>query len=144
MPKCKAKVLQTRIDENGRFLAKIQLNKKLPKVGDMVMVKWGSTRTLDQNALYWTYLSWIIKEGGLKDQGHFSPQALHDNLKSHFLAEKTFDRGKFKAIEEGTTTNLNKMEFGEYFDAVDRFMNDFFGISTAEFWKEYKEYYSKY
>ncbi len=141
MPKVKGKVVRTAIDKDGNLLAVIQFNQKMPKKGEMVSVKWGSTRTLSQNALYWVYLHWIINDGGLKDSGHFSEDALHINLKEHFIAEKIFDKGYFKAIEEATTTDLNKSEFGEYFDQVDSFMNSFFKISTAEFWKTYDRDY---
>jgi len=142
MPKVKAIVLQTKVTENGEFLAKVQFNKKLPRVGEMLTVKWGSTRNLAQNSLYWVYLSWVIEDGGLKDIGHFDPQALHMDLKKHFISEKIFDRGKFKAIEEGTTTTMNKSEFSEYFLKVDKFMQDFFHIDTSAFWSEYKNTYA--
>ncbi len=133
MPKVKGKVLSLRT-ENAQFIATIQLNEKIPKIGETVTIKWGSTRTLAQNALYWVYLDWIINEGGLKNQGHFSPEALHLDLKAHFLSEKIMDKGKFKAIEEATTTTLGKSEFGEYFDKCDKFFQEFFNINTAEFW----------
>jgi len=78
----------------------------------------------------------------LKDQGHFDPQALHMDLKAHFLAEKIFTKGQFKAVEEATTTTMNKPDFGEYLEAVDHFMQDFFEINTAPFWEQYKKDYS--
>ena len=87
MPKFQAKVLATKIDENGRMLAKIQCNKKLPPVGALITVKYGSTRSLAQNALLWVYYGWVINEGGLKEQGFFCPEALHISLKKHFLSE---------------------------------------------------------
>ncbi len=136
MPKVQGKVREVG-NEGGMFFAKIQLNRKVPRVGENVIVKWGSQRTINQNSLYWVYLTWLINEAGLKDQGHFSPEALHLNLKQYLLAEKIFDKGKFKAIEESTTVTLNKVEFGEYFDRVDEVVNSIFEVNTAPFWEMY-------
>ena len=141
MPKCKAKVLISKIID-GQMLAKIQLNGKMPKKGDVLSVKWGAVRSMPQNALYWVYLSWLIEHGGLKDHGHFSPQAFHDNLKQHFLSTKAMTKGEFKSIESAdalTTTQMNKSEFSEYVDKVDKFVQSFFEIDTSAFWDEHKQ-----
>lgn len=142
MPKVSGKVLNVKVDEQGRMLAMVQLNGKLPKIRENVTVKWGSIRTLSQNSLYWVFLHWLINEGGLKDHGHFSEQALHEDLKAHFIAEKIFDKGQFKAIEEGTTTMMDKAEFANYISKVDGFMVDFFQIQTDTFWEQYKNEFS--
>jgi len=142
MPKVLAKILETKTNSKGWLLAIVRFNRKLPKVDEKVTVKWGSTRTLPQNNLYWKFLTWLVNDAGLKEKGHFDPNALHLDLKAHFLAEKKFDKGKMKAIEEGTTTLMDKAEFGEYLNEVDNFMFSFFEIDTSSFWETYQEEYS--
>jgi len=109
------------------------------KVGDKIQIKKGSIRTLSQNSLYWVYLNWCISNG-LKEHGHFHPEGLHLSLKRHFLSEKKLSRGKFKLIEEGSTTDLSKSDFGEYFHLVDMFICDFFELDTSAFWELHQQY----
>ena len=142
MPKTDAKILDTKVTPDGRLLAKVEFNIYLPKVGTKITAKWGSVRNLSQNSLYWVYLSWLINEAGLKDQGHFSVEVLHYNLKQHLLAEKVLDKGVFVAVEEATTTMLDKVKFGEYLQAVDDFIREFFKVNTQPFWDTYKDVYS--
>ena len=138
MPKIKGRCIKTGL-QNGKLMALIECNEKAPRKDEIVTLKWGSTRTVSQNKLYWLYLSWLINHGGLKDHGHFDPQALHENLKAHFLSEKIMDKGEFVAVENPTTTLMGKADFGEYFDKCDQFVQEFFGISTADFWTEYAD-----
>jgi len=124
MPKIKCKVLATKKDGNT-YLAKIQCNGSLPPINQIADLKWGSTRSLPQNSLWWKYLEWLINDAGLKDKGHFCTVALHDNFKSHF---------KIK-----TTTDMTKSEFSEYMEKVDALVQDFFEIDTSPFWTTHTE-----
>lgn len=135
-----ARVLETKTNEKGWLVGQIRFNKKIPAKGELLTIKWGSVRTLPQNSLYWVYLNWLINNG-LKEYGHFCAQALHENLKAYFLAEKIMVKGQFVAIEEPTTTTLGKSEFSEYFDRCDKFISDFFHIDTSPFWEMYKKDY---
>ena len=108
-------------------------------VDEIISIRKGSQRTLPQNALYWTFLHWLIDKAGLKNHGHFSEDALHENLKQHLLSSKELADGTFKAFETGSTTDLSKQEFGEYIEKVDFFMQDFFKINTSEFWDIYNK-----
>lgn len=132
MPKVKAKVLKTG-NKDGRLLCLIEVDQKQPAPGEVVSVKWGSVRTLPQNAIYWAFLNWCITVGGLSDHGHFFAESLHDNLKKHLLGSGVKDS------ELLTTTDLTKSEFSEYFERVDKFMQEFFEIDTSAFWKEHGE-----
>jgi len=129
-------VVQSHKIEHGDLLVTLKFNERVPKINKTVIVKWGAKRSLAQNRLYWSFLTWLIEHAGLKDQGHFCPQALHENLKAHFLSEKSMDKGQFKAIEYATTTTLGKSDFGEYMEKINEFMISFFHIDTSGFWSQ--------
>jgi hypothetical protein len=105
-------------------------------IGDLITVKSGKSRTIPQNSLYWVYLTWVINHG-LKEHGHFSPEALHLDIKAHLLSEKALSKGVFKLVEVGSTTDLDSVEFGQYIEKVDQFMVSFFTIDTSPFWETY-------
>lgn len=128
-------------DSKGFWMTVLKFDRKVPRKGELVDVRWGSKRSSQQNSLYWVYLNFLIDDCDLKDQGHFDPQALHLNLKNHFLAKKIMDKGQFRAIEEATTTILNKVEFGEYLEKIDNFVREFFEVDTQPFWDTYMRDY---
>ena len=46
----KAKILASKVDEQGRFLIKAQCNGKLPPVGTRIDIRYGAKRSNSQNA----------------------------------------------------------------------------------------------
>jgi len=134
----KAKVLQVKTDEDGRLLAKIQLDKKLPKVGDTITCKWGKTRSNKQNAIYWLLLTWYIEHGGLKDQGYMFPEELHEALKGRLLSRIDSSR-KFPTRVLGSTTELTTGELVEYMDKCEHIIQEYCGVSADGFWTEYAQ-----
>jgi len=111
------------------------------KLGSEVEVKPKSKiRSLNQNRLYWAYLTWVISADGgrLIDQGHFSPDALHENIKA-WITDNYPHQFSGKQINKFTTTELNTKEFNDYIDIVDReLMVKFFEIPTNRFWGEHE------
>jgi len=139
MPKIAGKVLATKIDQ-GRMLAKIQLNRKLPPVGTSVIVKWGATRSNSQNAFYWAYLTFLWEDCNLKEE-YLTIEELHETLKATFLSEKLIKKQEIEIVKVGSTTTLDKVSFGEYLDKVDKAMVIYYNINTSQFWKDYAENY---
>ena len=139
MPTVKAKILNSWI-ENGKYLAKIQLNRKLPKKGIFIDVHWGAKRSLMQNAFYWEYLTFLWEDCNLKEE-YLTIEELHETLKATFLSERIIGKNDLEIIKVGSTTNLDKVSFGEYLDKVDKAMVAFHSIDTHPFWDTYaKEY----
>lgn len=133
MPKIKGRVVKN-LQKEGKLYSLVLVEKQ-PKLGDVVSLKWGATRSNSQNALYWKFLEFLMN-AGLKDE-YGSSEELHESLKAAFLS-KTNSLGLLKI---GSSTDLNKDEFGEYIDKVNLAMAQNCGIDTSEFWKNYEENY---
>ena len=134
----KAKVLNSWI-ENGKYLAKIQLNGKLLKNGIFVDIHFGSQRSLMQNAFYFAYLTFLWEDCNLKEE-YLTIEELHETLKATFLSERIM-KGGLEIIKVGSTTALDKVAFGEYLDKIDKAMVAFHSIDTSEFWTTYARDY---
>lgn len=79
-----------------------------------------ATRSLEQNAWYWG----VIVEEISKLTG-YTPDEVHEVLKAKFIPKKlAVAKGNGEIVDEfvigGSTTKLNKLEFGEYCEAVRR------------------------
>jgi hypothetical protein len=135
MPKTKAKVLAAiKEEETGNLLAKLQFNKYLPKVGEWITCSFGRRRTLPQNSLYWSYLTFLWNDCELKDE-YSTVDDLHEMFKATFLSKRIF-HGEKEFIKVGSTTRLDKQGFSEYLKQIDDAMNAYHGCNTAPFWQE--------
>lgn len=79
-----------------------------------------ATRSLAQNAWYWSCIVGLLSE-----HTGFSPDEMHEVLKAKFLPKTlAVPDGRGEVIAEfvigGTTTTLNKIEFGEYCEQIRR------------------------
>jgi hypothetical protein len=117
------------------------------KMGEIVNVsKAKKRRTLNQNSMYWAYLTWIIHKngGGLCDKGHFSTDALHQDIKAWIKDTHEHD---FTFDKRFTTTELTTKEFSSFFELVNQeLFVDILGVDTSGFWRDQQrfEIYRKY
>ena len=130
MPKIKGKVVKNLVKE-GKLYSLVRLDKQ-PKLGEVVSIKWGATRSNSQNSFYWIFLQFLL-DAGLKDE-YGTTDELHESLKAAFLSKQN----SLGLLKIGSTTELAKDEFGEYLEKINREMADH-GIDTSEFWKQYEE-----
>lgn len=79
-----------------------------------------ATRSLNQHAWYWGCLVQLVSE-----HTGYSPDEIHEIYKAKFLPKRLAVlngngdiRGEF--VIGGTTTRLNKLEFGEFCEAIRR------------------------
>ena len=132
-----ARVLETKITHDGKFMAELQFNRKMPKVGELIKCKWGRVRSLKQNSIYWLLLSWYIEEGGMQDMGYMTKEDIHEAMKGRFLMKMETDKNGIKYYKECSTTELTVDEFMEYIDKVEKTIQEYCNISAAGFRQEY-------
>lgn len=97
-------------------------------------------RTLKQNAMYWAYLTWTIHPlgGNLQEKGHFSTDALHENVKAWIESTHSHD---FLIDKKFSTAGLDKKDFGRFFDLVNaELMIEKLELDTSPFFDDYERY----
>lgn len=115
-------VLHARLEKgvlklNAKRLAQALKGKRDADV-EIVIERKHATRSLAQNAAYWgVYIKALCEHTG------YTADEMHDILKAKFLPKKlavTDKNGEIHGefVIGGTTTRLNKIEFGEYMDAI--------------------------
>lgn len=137
--KISARVLATKTDEHGRFLAKIQLNGKTPKVGDIIRCEWGKSRSVSQNKRYWLLLTWYVEEGGLDDYGYMTKEELHEKMKERLLQVEHTDGMGITTIRTRSTTELTTDEFKDYMDKLEALIFEYCEVSSQPFWEEFAQ-----
>ena len=82
-----------------------------------------STRSSQQNRLWWSYITIVAKEIGMgKDE-------LHEIAKFKFLKKQVVDESTGEVFEYvGSTAKLNKTEFTEIIEAFRRWVAELFNI----------------
>lgn len=77
-----------------------------------------ATRSLQQNAYLWGVVYAL-----LSDHTGYTPEEIHDYCKMRFLPKRVcIANGNGEVVDDlvigGSTAKLNKLEFGEYVDAI--------------------------
>jgi hypothetical protein len=89
----------------------------------LTIEKQKSTRSGQQNRLYWFYVSIIANELG------YSKDELHEIFKFKFLKQEKVDERTGEVFQFiGSTSRLSKTEFGEMIDALIQFAAETFSI----------------
>jgi hypothetical protein len=100
-------------------------------------------RTIDQNRLYWLWLSCIMDETGEHKD------ALHEFFKSYFLGvTENFVFDKYQVVIPNSTTKLNTKEMTDYLERVQQFANVELGIVLPNpedlYWEEFYNHYENF
>lgn len=100
----KGKLLFNNIKKFNEFI-----NSQKDQIIEIRIRKWRAKRSLQQNALYWMWLQIIAQDLG------YDTEELHNSFRAMFLV----DRDKKIPLVRSTTT-LNKIEFTQYLDKIER------------------------
>lgn len=95
---------------------------------ELVIERKHATRSAAQNSYYWG-----VVVGLLSEHTGYTPDEIHEILKAKFLPKKlavTDGNGEIRGefVIGGTTTRLNKIEFGEFVEAVRRWAAEDLGV----------------
>lgn len=100
-------------------------------------------RTVDQNRLYWLWLTCIMSETGEhKDR-------LHEFFKQHILGmDEHYAFDKYQVMVPRSTTTLDTKQMTDYLERVQRFAATELGIVLPNpgdlQWEEFEAYYSQF
>lgn len=101
----------------------------LPDGGYELKITKKNKRSLSQNAYYWACVVPMIQQG-LKDLGHdLALQETHDFMKARFNSREIVnpETGEVISVPK-STSDLNKTQFGEYIERIQRFAAEYLDI----------------
>ena len=112
-----AQLVSGRMKLNRRRLAELLKTRRDCELS-ILIEKRHATRSAAQNAWYWAGIV-----GTISEHTGYTPDEVHDILKAKFLPKRMAVADKNGVIVDelvigGTTTRLNKLEFGEYIERI--------------------------
>ncbi len=81
-------------------------------------------RSLDQNALYWEWMTRLSIHFSGKGQGKFSKDDMHSLMRHRFLGYETKTIGNTEVTELRSTRKLPMAEMSVYMDQIDQWAAD--------------------
>jgi hypothetical protein len=125
------------IQSNGTFIPSLKLVNH-SKLGDylktlsgndieLIIRKQKSKRSLNQNSAYWGIVIEMLSE--CETFGGYTKDEIHDALREKFLGVRNPDTGLIKIR---STTDLNTVEFNEYYAAIQRWATSFCGVDIPD------------
>lgn len=108
-------------DNPSRYL--VQLSKLEGKRFEEVIRREKSKRSLNQNSAYWGIAIEILSE--CEAFGGYTKEEIHDALRKEFLSKVDPNTGLTKIR---STTDLNTVEFNEYYATIQRWAAEFLDI----------------
>jgi hypothetical protein len=126
-----AQLVSGRLKVNRRKLAQLLATRRDCELA-IVIEKKHATRSLAQNAWYW---SGVV--GAISEHTGYTPDEIHEILKAKFLPKKlALTDGNGEIVDElvigGSTTKLNKIQFGEYIEQIRAWASDTLGLDIKD------------
>lgn len=104
-----------------RFLSAVKLEKPIK----VTIEEHRKTRTLNQNALMWKWLTEVAEL--VSDYSGHTPEEVHEFMKARFLPEKLVEIGG-ETMSYRTTTKLTTEEMSAYMDRIYEFVTRELGL----------------
>lgn len=126
-----AQLVSGRLKVNRPRLAKLLARRKDCEL-ELVIERKHATRSLHQNAWYW---AGVIQP--IADYTGYTPEETHELLKARFLPKRlAIADGNGVVVDEvvigGSTTKLNKIQFGEYVEEIRRWAGETLAITIHD------------